>query len=1490
MRRILIAILVVVVAAMAAAVWFLSRGTVAESVRVRVVQETGRSLGRDVTVLRVGGDPARGVVLQGVRIANPPSLPRGTFFEAPRAVVRFDVGRLAADLIAGRGIGASITTIELERPFLVLSRDARGRWNYADLFEREDAAVQVPGFRGIVIVREGTLVFSDALAVQTPFGAHFERITGTIEFADAPRVRVLADVVNTDGDTPALLHVAGRTTIGEGTFDIDLSTRGASSRFWGPYLVRLPWLVWRSGTFEGAMHLLASRWGNEIALDYRGRLDLRGGEALLLPQRTLLSAINGPLVVDNNGITTDGLAMAVGSPSLRDRVSPVWMRGAITHVAGVHLDLAVRSPSLDLATLQRLVFPKAGVRLRGRADGDAHIVGSIQSLRIEGRIAGASGQLNRQGFADAHGDFSYYGGLLMFDRVALAAGGGRLDGHLRLDTGDGTFFALALARNVDTQVLPALGLTVDPSLRGTASGVVAAAGSPGEVTAQGRFEVGRGRALGIGFDRLETLFGYERGRVEIDRLVARSGASTVHAYGTISRSGALAIRLAADEVSLRTVGQRVGLQNQLSGRADVAGELRGTIRAPELLAQLSARDGALGPFPFDAAFGTVQISPTRIATPGLRLREGAGRYEVAGSLRWNGGGRFDLTVRADDVPAQHLLNVAEVPLDLQGTVRGSIHLSGPVQRPQLSGAIELTSGRVEGQRVDRAEAEFRWTGTHLLLDRAVASVNSSSVVARGSISRRGALSIAFSAAAFRLRDAGVLHNDVVDIDGTVDLDGTLAGTLRAPTINAAVRSTSLVLNGQRFDQAEGRVQYRAQRLALNPLELRHGTGTFLLTGSVQLARDPSVDLRMTAHGAEAASLLGLVHVRPPFALRGTLDGTLTISGALSSPRATVNVALRDGHLGEHPIREAEVEATLADQAVTLHRFVLRPEQGELVGAGRIDLRGESEVEFAGTGLGLDLLRPLLRIRRPLSGTLEFTLQVSGRLAEPLVGLSATVTDGAIGSTSFDRLVLQAFYRDGQFQISPAVLQEDRHRARLEGSVPFNPAQLRFDDTRPMDLRLSLVDADLSVLGLLTDAVEQAAGPLAGEVRFSGTVSHPRMEGQLATSDGSIKFRGVEPALTAVRGTVTFGEDEMRIGQLQATMGEGSLTATGTIGIQNFRPDRLQVQLNADGARLRYDPYFAGRVDGSLQIEGTAARPVLGGSLVLSRGDVFVTVPPRGADAARAGTNGLNPVLNVELRAGDELWVNIGDLRFQVQGTVQAVGTRHEPRLSGEVTASRGNVTAFNTTFTLTEGRATFSEFRGIVPFVDATAETRVRTPVQVRVQTPTGQATETRTETVTVFIHVQGTPDNLTLELSSDPPLPHEEILARLAGQARLVQALRCRPPGGEQQAPPDCAAALEAALRAELSQALFGSIGREVARALDLEEFVIEYDFVRPLQLRIGKLLISNLFVTLTSEFGVNPGYRWSLEYRFSPNTQLSLSIDSQRRLDLLYVVTYRF
>ena len=1464
--RLTIAVLILIALLGAGLAWLAGSGALAASVRAAAVAQVSQALGREVRVSRMAGDPLRGIVLDGVRIAAPPG-ERGTFVDVTRIVLRFRPLALLVDLLRGRGPATSLATIELDRPVLTLSRDAAGQWNVPHLPQRRKGGGGLAAFTGTVEVREGTLLVIDAWKRPVPFGAHFERVTGSVSWSDAPRLRLDVDAVDTSGRTPALLHVAGTVLPADAVVDLLFTTRGASAAHWGPYLTDLDWLRLTGGTVDGTARLLVSGRGPATAFDYRATLQLHDGRAVLVPSQVALTGIEGPLVLDNRRVTSNGLTMMVDT-------SPVWVRGEIAHLAGAHLDLAVRSASLDLATLKRLFFPSAGLQISGRSGGEVRVVGPLDALLVDGDVTSGAGRIQGQTFSDLSTHLQLYGGVLVFDDVDATVDDGRARGYARLTLPTREFFVLADLERVDARGLTSLDLLPLPA-QGKATGFIAAAGTPGAVIGQARLSLASGDVAGMAIDRADIVLGFERGGVEVDRFEAHRGPAVAHATGTIAQDGSLDLALVATDVNLQAVGRLVGPGRWLAGTADLNGRLTGTVQVPVVSGRLDAREGRLGPFPFDQATGSLTLGTTGLVTPGLVLRDGEGVYEAVGEVRWGAPESVDLAIQAHRIPAQRLLDVAKVPLDAEGTVAGTVRLTGTFTDPQADGAVTLSDGIINGQPLDRAIAAFRWTRGELHLDDAALEVNASRISIHGNVDPRGQLALSFAAPDFNLHDVAALRNGAVHVDGIITLEGALGGSLTAPTVTAVLSSTTVSLNGQPVDRVEGTAYYQRGRLMLAPLTFLHNGGMLQLAGNTLLGDDPVLDWHASAQQVRLATVLGLLRIRPPFAVDGVVDGEIAVSGRASDPAAVLVVQLADGVLGDHAIRHAAVNATLAGHAITLRTLSVTPEQGRVIGAGRIDVSGTSDLELTGQGLSLSLLQTLAGGRRSLEGELEFTLQISGNLADPLVGLSATVTNGMVGSTPFDQMLLQAYYRDGQFSIEQGLVQQDRHKVKLTGTVPVDPLTLRLDDARPVDLHVALVDADLSMLSLLTERIEQGRGPLAGELHLTGTLAQPHLQGVLAGSGGVLRLRGLEPSLTDLESRLEFADSEIRVAELRARAGDGTLAISGLLGLQRFRPNRVALSMEAVGARLQYAPYIDGVADGVLRLEGPVGALSVSGTLALGRGDLFV-LPIH--TPGRLVETGFDPLLDLEVTAGDELWVNLGQLRLQVHGTVRAMGSWRHPRLAGEVQSQRGTFNAFNTAFTLTEGQATFAEFRGTSPYVDARAETTIQVAPKTQTSPPAGIPTESRLQAVHVFLHIYGTPDDLAVDVTSDadPPLTREEILADLAGRVGVTRLLQ----GGK----------VEGVLEAEVSAAVFGSVGRAVAQAFGLEEFAIAYDVEQPLTLRVGKSVVRNLYVTVTSEFGVEPRYVWSLEYRFTPTTMLSFSVDNLGTYDVLYRITYRF
>jgi translocation and assembly module TamB len=224
-------------------------------------------------------------------------------------------------------------------------------------------------------------------------------------------------------------------------------------------------------------------------------------------------------------------------------------------------------------------------------------------------------------------------------------------------------------------------------------------------------------------------------------------------------------------------------------------------------------------------------------------------------------------------------------------------------------------------------------------------------------------------------------------------------------------------------------------------------------------------------------------------------------------------------------------------------------------------------------------------------------------------------------------------------------------------------------------------------------------------------------------------------------------------------------------------------------------------------------------------------------------------LDLELVAGDGLVAVAGPVRLAVSGRLHLAGSPARPELEGTVTGRDGEFTALGRTFRLESASAQFQRFRGTTPFVSARARTEI--------------------QGVTVFANIEGPPGDLRVQLTSDPPLPPEQLGALLAGEVGLPSAVR-----GD----------VEELLRQQLSRLVLGEFAARVRRALGLEELRIEYDFERPLRLRVGGLLLQNLYLALTTTFTDPLQFLWSLEYRFSPNLALTLTYDT-RNVWLLFL-----
>ncbi len=1436
---------------------FVASGRLHEQARRAVEAAVARQLQRPVRIGAMRGDPLRGVVLEGVTVARGERPAEGYVITAAQITVSFRPAALLGDLLRRRGVLRSITAITLVRPEIWLEISPAGRWNVLDLVARPGApAAGLANLAPVVTVHDGRVSLTDLSGPPHPFRARFVEVSGRADFRRAPAVELEAALVSLHAGGRTPVTVRGRYLLDRGALDVDLRAEGAPLVQWGAYLVRTPTLVFTGGTADAQIHLLRAPWGARRPLDYRGSVRLVDGAATLLPRRARLTGVRGVLRVDNYRLATDGLRLSVDG-------SPLLVRGEAALRFGRRLDLAVTSPRLDLAAVQRLLFPGAQVRLEGTTGADMRITGSWSAPTIQGTIAGARGAVNRQPGAVESGGLTRLGGLLVLRDVTAVLGDARLRGEVRLAVGRGETLLAAEGENLPPDLLARVGLRLP--LSGRLQGSVVLGRAPQALVAEAAGRMGPGEAGGVHVDYLRAGGWYVDGEVAFPYLVAGRRETVLRAAGVLRR-GALEVDAAATGLDLGEVARQVGMPPRLQATVEAAGRVSGTLAEPVFDGTVISGPGTLASLEFDSAQGPLRLSRHGLRTPGLVVREGRGTYLASGTVRWAAPSSVALTVQAEDIPAASLTRSAAVPLRLSGRLSGRLAVGGTVTRPVASGRVTLVEGSVQGQRVDEAVVTFRWQAGALALDGLRARVGDSVLAARGTVDRAGALRLSFAARDFDLQRLTALPAEVVRAAGRLDLDGRVEGTAANPTVVAAFSAQDLVLNQQPFDRADGVVRWASGRLALEPVTLSQGEGVYTVRGTLGL-RPPVLDLRGEVARGSLATLLSLGRLRAPVPLDGRLDGTVTVQGTRARPAATLEARLTRGRLGDEPIDEVDALLSFRDDVVRVDRLSGRSGEGVFAARGQVALHGESQLEVGGADLNLALLWPLVGLQRPLAGTLNFTTQISGRWQDPEVGLSLDVRRGSVNGLRFDSLVANAFYRDGQLHVEQALLSEDGHRVKGVGVIPLSPARGVLAEG-PMRFEISLVQADLSLLALLLPPVQEATGRLEGQVLLSGTPGRPAMTGRLAVRDGLIRLRGLVPPLEGVQAGITFSQDRLSLSAFTARLGEGTLEATGSVAIAHFRPERVErLAVRARDARVEVPPYFAGAVDADLTLSGSLtgaqAPPELTGEVTVKRGDLdaLALLPAPGRQAASPGPD--LRLRDVRLVSGEDLTVHLGRMRVEIAaGDALAVGgTLRQPSVTGRLTAQRGAVTVFGRTFTLREGEARFLPQLGMRPLISLDAETDLLLE--------DGSTTKVFLEARQVF------PEEMVdrVVLRSDPPHSREEIVGLLAGGAVAE-------PGVD----------VQALLRAELGRALLGGVETAIARALGLSEFAVQYDFARPLQLRVGRLLVRDLYLRLTTIFEQETRFVWSLEWRFLRNVMLAFSVDNAGRSDALLQYTFRF
>jgi translocation and assembly module TamB len=774
----------------------------------------------------------------------------------------------------------------------------------------------------------------------------------------------------------------------------------------------------------------------------------------------------------------------------------------------------------------------------------------------------------------------------------------------------------------------------------------------------------------------------------------------------------------------------------------------------------------------------------------------AGETRIIGGLARAGSDiRADgLTLTAERASAELSGSLAAAALDL--TISASLADLAAVT-PRASGAASLTARVTGTQQAPRVEAEAT-ADSLVLMGRPFtgASARFSGVVAgpdtQGEATLAGDLAGTQVAGSARLaageNGARRLEELLVTVgesrvagDLTLGADSLMAGQLSIVSPDLSKVAPLLLVEASGMLKADVTLAPenggQSARFSATATDLVYETITLdsaEASGTAQdLFRAPQIDGSFAIRNLRTGGLVVLAAdgtatrqgASTGFAVKAQLaDGSADLAGTLEPRGAGLALALQ-----RFSFARAGLDLSLAaPTTIAIEAGTARFEATTLrVGGGTVTLAGAA-------GQQLDLTADLRNVPAALvnsfapdlgaEGTISGTARVTGTAAAPAARFDANWQGASVAASRNAGLGALAITATGDL-----AGQELRLTSRMTGA-----GGLALDVAGRVGIAAG-APIDLAIRGALplalgnTQLASRGAalqGTLNVDVHVGGTAADPRFSGRITSEGGGFIDPGTGIVLRNLSLSASVANDRIVIDRLNAASGEGTVTASGSIGLAPAAGFPVDIRLGVRQARYVDGTLVAARFDADLTLTGTFRDgPVLGGRVFIDRAEI--TVPerlPRGSVAVdvkhvrppadvqrtltlardrsdgRGRSGGSAFTLDITIEAPQQIFIRGRGLDAEVGGQLRLTGPISALIADGSFEMRRGRLDIFTQRITFDRGTVTFAG--DLDPILDFTGTT-------------------TSTD-ITVTVTVSGRASDPEVIFSSVPELPQDEVLAHL--------------------------------------------------------------------------------------------------------------------------------
>jgi hypothetical protein len=1286
--------------------------------------------------------------------------------------------------------------------------------------------------------------------------------------------------------------------------DLDLASRDVTTHALVTASLPAAHLPFVANLAPGSVvHAFATGEGPFLHLQGDGFAMLRGprGETLRFfagvdPQFLTL----GPLLVQAGG----GEALAV----FRRSQDPVHVTQLQVYAS--RLPLSVQGGRVALADVP--VISYALPDMSGTLNGGAFVIsgaGQTPLASINARISGASYEGLALGTAAMNAVAQH--GVLRIAQLNLKGPAADLDARGTLSLGhnlnvrSGAIAGTAAAHL--QRFMPVLA-ALHPA--GATGGTFALVFAPREWIGGVRLESTDARLGGVELDGAQAFAGGTGDTATVLGTLGIAG-SRVWAVGSLTRPAAGAASRAAIEavvpsldVAAIPAAAHAGARGNLTGFGSLAQGGGGLD-----LKVAAALSGVYRDLPYAGDLDLTYAGGT-LRSRSSRLTFERNQVVVGGAIKNLGFARFSdpfahatyalsLHVREGDLAALSRFTGPNAPVT--GSYDANATLDGPARHPNVDAYLDTDLGTIRGVAFNELHGVLRVRPGSIRLQDASVQLGTSAF-------RLDAVSAGrtFQIAAF---SPHVDMSDFNDFFGGADVFAGIGtfGIAIASSRNGLNAAGQATLDQAAFhDYPLGHIKtvFSSRRGGLHAVIDQDGpAGAIDASGTLRLpqtAGDP-IDLRAARyrvrarfHDVQIDRVLAFAG-RQAFGLTGLLDGSADLQGTPSRPVGRASLALHDGYLRGIPVNSFAADLTFTSDGIAVSQSSLMLPFLSAQASGRYEPADHAILAQAHVDVPrLERLADALRVPGALAGEGTADIAASGTLAAPHIVADLDARNATLGGMAFDEARLRAQYAPGEvsFGDSSFDLAGKRGVISVNGTLPIilHPLALGPKE-RPVNLTLQAQGVDLSALDPLTRRFASLTGRLDATASLTGTAGNPVGKGSARIVGATAQSPIETVALTDASANLTFQNDTITLDRLHGELGRGTIDAQGAahivpaVGLRTYAGLQFWARVVAREAQVNVPNWLTGTLNGTLSVTRSGQTPYVAGNIgledavipfaaiyQLAQGGVGAPpqpaqapgVPPLkpghtivyGGSAWGQQTHVLTTIghptpaptglvlppidLNVAVNAGNNVRILGGSsVNLTTRGNLTIAGNLRAPKLSGQFQAVRGQVGYFDTTFRIVSGSVTFDPVSGILPTLDVVAVTNVNG--------------------VEITLTVTGRVDNLTTDLSSQPAMSRDEIIATLLHAPQLASLTGA----GGASAQTTLVQTAQSYFNAQLARSLLYPVESALAQELNLESISLIFNQFGNLAVEVRTRFSQNISAVYQSSITAPVTTAYGVSYR---------------------------